>query len=84
MVRPPARNVFRSFPLTPSANGLVAVKVVAFFMEQMTGTAQMRGRLLHVTSTCETCGGASPGGFIVECLVPATPNSWGRVKAAYR
>ena len=70
--------------LTPSSNRLVVVKVVAFFMEQMTGPAQVRGRLLRVASSGETCGGAGAGGFIVECPVPAAQSSWGRIKSVYR
>ena len=74
-------------PRIPSTSGtpkLVVRKIVAFFGEQMTGSAILRGRLLRVQFEGETCGGTSAGGFVVMCPVPAPAASWGRVKATYR
>lgn len=70
-------------PVTSEIN-LVVRKILAFFAERMVGEAEVRGRLLRVQAPGENCGGGSAGGFVVQCPVPATPASWGRVKAAYR
>jgi hypothetical protein len=74
-------------PRIPIASGqptLVVRKILAFFEEQMTGSAIVRGRLLRVQAAGESCSGGSAGGFIVDCPVPAPASSWGRVKATYR
>lgn len=72
-------------PLVSGHGNVVVVrKVFAFFAEQVVGTAQLRCRLLRVQAAGETCGGGSAGGFIVQCPVPATGASWGRLKANYR
>ena len=66
-------------PISDAAN-VKAVKYVAFFAERMTGPAEVRGRLLRVPGvgarTAELDTSLGP--------VPATPNSWGRLKATYR
>ena len=69
---------------TSGAPVVTVRKVLAFFAEGMVGTAEVRGRLLRVQTAGEACGGTSAGGFVVQCPVPATPGSWGRLKAAYR
>lgn len=93
-----------SFPLSPrvvffavydprlpgngTGNPLQVVKVVAFFMERMTGTAEVQGRFLRAFAPGVTLGApctpGQVGGFIVDCPVPATESTWGRVKATYR
>lgn len=71
-------------PIPSSSYTVVVRKVLAFFAERMVGPAEVRGRLLRVQAPGEPCGGGTAGGFVVECPVPASPASWGRVKAAYR
>ena len=74
-------------PITSGAYVLVVRRVLAFFMEQMTGNAEVRGRLLRVSypGLGSRCGGQpSIGGFFTECPTPARPMSWGRVKGLYR
>jgi hypothetical protein len=70
-------------PIHSGSNLVVITKVVAFFMDHMTGSAIVQGRFMRALGTGETCatGGA---GFIVECPTPARATSWGRVKDLYR
>jgi hypothetical protein len=67
---------------------LPVVKIVAFFMERMTGPAEVRGKLLRTTTPAHvvaaSCPAGSVPGFLVECAVPASRASWGRVKGTYR
>ena len=75
-------------PLTSGDDALQVTKVVAFFMDRMTGPAQVRGRLLRTIvpgpAAGPACSPGQVGGFLVDCPVPATAASWGRVKAVYR
>lgn len=70
-------------PLSGSAPRLHVTKIVAFFMDHMTGNAVVEGRFVRALGTGESCatGGA---GFVVECPTPAHATSWGRVKDLYR
>jgi hypothetical protein len=68
-------------PATPGPASIV--KVIAFFMEQMTGNAEVRGRLTTAVGSGQSCGTAGPA-FIVNCPTPAATTSWGRVKGIYR
>lgn len=70
-------------PLSGSTPRLHLTKVVAFFMDHMTGSAVVEGRFVRALGTGEACatGGA---GFVVECPTPAQSTSWGRVKDLYR
>jgi hypothetical protein len=65
------------------SNSLTTTKVVAFFMDQMTGTAQVRGHFLRASGTGLSCA-AGANTFVVECPTAATPTSWGRIKGTYR
>ena len=67
-----------------NAGQVVVRKILAFFGEQVVGSAELRGRFLRVQSAGEACGGGSSGGFAVECPVPTTATSWGRIKGTYR
>lgn len=75
-------------PLASGSSSLRVTKVVAFFMDRMVGPAAVRGHLLRTIVPGEAAGPAclpgQVGGFIVDCPVPATPASWGRLKAVYR
>ena len=66
-------------PIFAGHNVVVVTKVVAFFMEQMEGNAEVRGRFLRAGGTGSACAGGADG-FIVECPTPARGTSWGRVK----
>jgi hypothetical protein len=70
-------------PLFAGGPSLGVTKIVAFFLDQMTGTAQVRGHFMRAIGSGLSCasGGNS---FVVECPTPATPTSWGRIKGAYR
>ena len=70
-------------PVFTGGPRLQVTKIVAFFMEQMEGNAEVRGRFLRAIGTGETCPAAGDG-FVVECPTPAQPTSWGRVKNLYR
>lgn len=70
-------------PLTSGASRLVVTKIVAIFMEQMEGNAEVRGRFLRAIGTGQTCPSAGDG-FVVECPTPARPATWGQVKNLYR
>jgi hypothetical protein len=64
---------------------LFVTKVVAFFMEQMEGNAEVRGKFLRVTMPGAVCGDAAhAAGFVVACPTPASVTSWGRIKDTYR
>jgi hypothetical protein len=70
-------------PIT-SANLVVRVtRIVAFFMEQMEGSGEVRGRFLRAIGSGDACVGGGDG-FVVECPTPAHATSWGRVKDLYR
>jgi hypothetical protein len=71
-------------PAVFASSQVTVRKVLVFFAERMEGSAIVRGRLTRVQFQGETCDGASAGGFVVECPVPATPASWGEVKHTYR
>ena len=72
-------------PLAWGGNRLVVTGVLAFFMEQMTGSAAVQGRLLRANGLGETCaGGSTNGGFVIACATPAAKTTWGRIKGAYR
>ncbi len=75
-------------PRSSVANAVSVVKLAAFFMEQMTGNAEVRGRFLRAIvpggSLGAPCVAGEVGGFLVDCPVPAAAASWGRVKATYR
>ena len=70
-------------PTLSGAGRLVVTKIAAFFMEQMEGNAEVRGRFLRTIGTGETCQ-AGGDGFVVECPTPARPVSWGQIKNLYR
>ena len=66
---------------------LQVVKIVAYFMERMTGQAMVQGRFVRALAPSGSgtpCIDGGAGGFIVDCPVPATESTWGRVKATYR
>jgi hypothetical protein len=72
-------------PITSASNTLKVTKVVAFFMEQMEGNAEVRGRFLRVVTAGEICSQPGDGaGFLYTCPTPARGTSWGRVKDHYR
>jgi hypothetical protein len=72
-------------PIRLSFQAVVVTKVAAFFMEAMTGTAQVSGRFVRASGEGEICsGGGSNAGFVIACPTPATSTSWGRVKGIYR
>lgn len=68
-------------PLSSGSSRIVITKVAAFFMEQMTGNASVRGRFMRAMGTGTSCAG---DGFVGECPTPARATSWGRVKDVYR
>jgi hypothetical protein len=73
-------------PRLPIGAGNTAIhitKMVAFFLDHMTGDAEVRGRFVRAVGSGATC--AEPGsGFVVECATPARDVSWGQLKDAYR
>ena len=45
--------------------------ILAFFIEQRTGSGQGKGRLIRTTDTGESCAsGATNGGFAIACATP--------------
>ena len=70
-------------PVLSGAPRLQVTKIVAFFMEQMEGNAEVRGRFLRAIGAGETCPTAGDG-FVVECPTPARSATWGQVKNLYR
>jgi hypothetical protein len=72
-------------PIADASHSVQVTKVLAFFMEEMTGPAEVRGRLMQATGLGTTCGGGSGNaGFVVSCATPATPTTWGSLKSQYR
>jgi hypothetical protein len=74
-------------PIASGTSTLTVRRVLAIFMEQMAGNAEVRGRLLRVSypGLGSPCGGQPAiGGFFLACATPATPTTWGRVKGIYR
>jgi hypothetical protein len=76
-------------PRTPIPSGgpptIVVTKIAAFFMEEMTGLGEVRGRFLRATGTGQGCAaGTGDAGFVIECATPATATSWGKIKSTYR
>jgi hypothetical protein len=73
--------------VSSGSSRIVVRRILAFFMEQMTGNAEVRGRFLRVSDSGlgSSCAGQpSIGGFVIACATPATPMTWGRVKGIYR
>lgn len=74
-------------PVTGGGAEIRVTKLVAFFMEQMTGAAEVRGKFLQAPApepAGQACGSGTGGGFLVHCQVPALRTTWGEVKASYR
>jgi hypothetical protein len=71
-------------PRVPTTRGTAAItKVIAFFMEQMVGNAEVEGRLTTALGSGQSCAMAGDG-FVLACPTPATTVTWGRVKGIYR
>jgi hypothetical protein len=66
------------------ANQVPVVKVVAFFAERMTGPAEVQGVLMELPFADAALELNSSSYGKLESPVPVTPETWGRVKAAYR
>src|SRR5688572_24776363 len=66
------------------ANQVAIVKVVAFFAERMMGPAEVQGVLMELPFADATMELNRSSYGELESHVPVTPETWGRVKAAYR
>ena len=71
---------------SPGRHTVFVTRVVAFFMESMTGNAEVRCRLLKALAPGGTaCSAPAPGGsFLYDCATQARETTWGRLKGSYR
>jgi hypothetical protein len=64
---------------------VVVTKIAAFFMEQITGFAEVQGRFLRASGDGIVCAGGVPNaGFVITCATPARTTTWGHMKGLYR
>ena len=75
-------------PRRPLASGdltVSVVKLVGFFLENVTASGELTGRLAVTRAASgEPCAGPGAGGFLYDCALVARPLDWGRLKATYR